>query len=127
MEYMRDKSVHVREVDQVSHKDITLMLFKIPVTTSDYDKLKYFSLSCGLKALESKIMSDLSGVSPVKCGNETLFDDIVGRVLFLIPIVYCHIYYPDRLKVIDNLLQCHDLVQCYDLPQQLVELISVVH
>ncbi len=39
MQYMRDKGVQVREVDQVAHKDAKFMSFKATVTTSDYDKV----------------------------------------------------------------------------------------
>ena len=39
MQYMRDKGVQAREVDQVSHKDAKFMSFKATVTTSDYDKV----------------------------------------------------------------------------------------
>ncbi len=52
---------------------------------------KYLTLSCGLKALESEIMSDPSGVSPVTDGNDILYDENVGGVFISDVIVHCHI------------------------------------
>ncbi len=56
------------------------------------------ALICGLNSLESEIMSDRSGVSPVLDGNGTLCDDTVGCVFISNVIVHCrhnhHVYTP---------------------------------
>ncbi len=60
---------------------------------------KYLTLICGLKALESEIMSDPSGVSPVTGGNDILFDENVGGVSNSGIIIHCHIILRDMPRI----------------------------
>ena len=60
-------------------------------------------------------MSDPSGVSQVTDGNHILSDENMGGVFISDVIVHCHIcnsqgHAQDRLKVIDDLVQCDDFV-----------------